>query len=141
MADLVPTHSTCLAQLQSQPAEQRFLDYPLSISSTGVPATTTPDDHLRDLIMQVLLTCPGERVNLPEFGVCIQRLVFEPSNDALRASAQFLINSNLRRWLADRIDVDDVTVSSVPDAEETVTIDISYTLKATQERQSMQVQV
>jgi phage baseplate assembly protein W len=127
--------------IQSDPQQQRFLDYPFSISGKGIPTTTTPDDHLRDLIVQLLFTCPGERVNLPDFGVCIQRMVFEPSSDALRATAQFLIASNLRRWLGDRIDVDRVEVSSEPGYEHTVTIDLTYTLKATQQQQTMQVQV
>ena len=50
----------------------RFLDYPYSVSGNGTPSTTLADDHLRDLILQVLFTNPGERVNLPEFGAgCI----------------------------------------------------------------------
>src|SRR5690348_15588357 len=100
MADLIQTN-------QRQP---RFLDYPYSVSGKGTPNTTTPDDHLRDLILQVLFTNPGERVNLPEFGVGIQRLVFAPNSDALRSSTQFLVSANLQRWLGDRIDVEQVNV-------------------------------
>src|SRR5918994_3476979 len=96
------------------PREARYLDYPYGIGGDGATRTTTAGDHLRDLIVQVLLTNPGERVNLPEFGVGVQRLVFEPNSDALRASTQFLISTNLRRWLGDRIDVDQVMVSSEP---------------------------
>jgi len=128
-------------QIQTDPQEQRFLDYPYGVSGTGAPNTTTPDNHMRDLILQVLFTNPGERINLPEFGVGVQRLVFEPSCDALRTSAQFLISTNLQRWLGDRIDVSQVTISSEPGDEQTVTIEIVYTVKATQQRQSVQVQV
>ena len=95
------------------PREARFLDYPYGIGGDGAARTTTAGDHLRDLIVQVLLTNPGERVNLPEFGVGVQRLVFAPNNEALRSSTQFLVTANLRRWLGDAIDVDAVTVSSV----------------------------
>jgi Bacteriophage baseplate protein W len=128
-------------QIQSDPLAQRFLDYPFSVGSTGVPKLTGPDDHLRDLILQVLFTIPGERVNLPEFGVGVQQLVFAPNSDMLRASAQFLISNSLQRWLGDRLDVNQVNVTSEPGEEETVTIDITYTLKATQQKQSLQVQV
>jgi phage baseplate assembly protein W len=128
-------------QIQSDLRQPRYLDYPYSVSGTGTPSTTTPDDHLRDLILQVLFTNPGERVNLPEFGVGVQRLVFAPNSDALRSSAQFLINTNLQRWLGDRIDVQQVTVSSDPGYEETVTIEIVYQIKRTLERQRVQVQV
>lgn len=126
-------------QIQSDPLAQRFLDYPYSVSSTGVPKLTGADDHMRDLIIQVLFTIPGERVNLPEFGVGVQQLVFAPNNDMLRASAQFLISSNLQRWMGDRIDVNQVSVSSQPGEEEVVLIEITYTVKATQQQQTMQV--
>jgi len=127
--------------VQTNLRQQRFLDHPYSASGAGTPNTTTADDHLRDLILQVLFTNPGERVNLPEFGAGVQRLVFAPNSDTLRTSTQFLISTNLRRWLGDRINVEQVNVTSEPGFEEQVTIEIIYTLKATQERQSVQVQV
>lgn len=128
-------------QIQSDLQQQRFLDYPYSVSGTGIPNTTTADDHLRDLILQVLFTNPGERVNLPEFGVGVQRFVFAPNSDVLRLSVQFLISTNLQQWLGDRINVEQVNVSSDPGFEETVTIEIVYTVRTTQQRQRVQVQV
>lgn len=139
---------------QADLRKERFLDYPYRASSGGTPHTVaasehlegaplvvTPDDHLRDLIIQVLLTNPGERVNLPEFGVGIHRLVFAPNSEALRTTTQFLITNNLQRWLGDRIDVEQVTVTSAPGEEETVSIEIVYRAKATRERQRIQVEV
>ena len=128
-------------QIQSDTRAQRFLDYPYAVSGSGVPNTTPADDHLRDLILQVLFTNPGERVNLPEFGAGVQRLVFAPNNETLRTSAQFLISTNLQRWLGDRINVEQVNVSSEAGFEHLVTIEIIYIVKATQQRQSVQVQV
>ena len=40
----------------------------------------TRDDHLRDLIEQVLFTAPGERVMRPDFGSGLLALVFEPNS-------------------------------------------------------------
>ena len=71
----------------------------------------------------------------------VQRLVFAPNNETLRTSAQFLISTNLQRWLGDRINVEQVNVSSEAGFEHLVTIEIIYTVKATQQRQSVQVQV
>ena len=127
--------------LQTPIGTIRFLKYPYSVGGSGVPNTTTADDHLRDLILQVLFTSPGERVNLPNFGVGVQRLVFEPSNETLRSSAQFLISTNLQRWLGDRINVEQVTVASDPGDDSTVRIEIIYTAIATQQRASITVQV
>src|SRR5476649_414868 len=127
--------------VQTDLRQQRFLDYPYGVSGRGTPNTTNADDHLRDLILQVLFTNPGERVNLPEFGAGVQRLVFAPNSDTLRTSTQFLVSTNLRRWLGDRINVDQVNVTSEPGFENQVTIEVIYTLKHTQQRQSVQVQV
>jgi len=127
--------------IQTDARAQRFLDYPYAVGGTGAPKTTGPDDHLRDLILQVLLTSPGERVNLPEFGAGVQQLVFAPNSDTLRTSTQFLISNSLQRWLGDRIDINQVSVTSAQGDEETVTIEIVYVVKATQQRQSVQVQV
>jgi len=126
---------------QTDLREPRFLDYPYAVSGTGIPRTTTAEDHLRDLILQVLFTNPGERLNLPEFGVGVQRLVFAPNNETLRTSTQFLISTNLQRWLGDRINIEQVDVSSELGAERMVTIEIVYSVKATQQRQRVQVQV
>jgi uncharacterized protein len=119
----------------------RFLEYPYKVSGQGVPNTTDAASHLEQLILQVLFTNPGERINLPEFGAGVQRLLFSPNSDALRTSAQFLISTNLSQWLGDRIDVEQVTVTSDAGNEEQVTIEIVYVVKQTQQRQSMQVKV
>jgi hypothetical protein len=67
--------------------------------------------------------------------------VFAPNSDTLRTSAQFLISNSLQRWLGDRIKVSQVTLTSQPGEEETVTIEISYVLNSTQQSQTVQVQV
>jgi len=127
--------------VQTDLRQQRFLDYPYGVSGKGTPNTTSPEDHLRDLIMQVLFTSPGERINLPEFGAGVERLVFAPNSDALRTTTQFLISTNLQRWLGDRINVDQVQVTSEPGFESQVNIEIVYTIRQTQQRQTLQVQV
>ena len=45
-----------------------YVDYPFSFDNRGRTSDTTTDDHIRDLIEQVLFTSPGERVNRPTFG-------------------------------------------------------------------------
>jgi uncharacterized protein len=130
-----------MATVQTNPNNPRFLKYPYAVGGSGIPATTTADDHLRDLILEVLFTNPGERVNLPGFGVGVQRLVFEPSGNTLAATAQFLIATNLQNWLGDRISVQQVTVTSIPGEEYTVTIEINYTKLTTQQQQQVVVQI
>jgi uncharacterized protein len=92
--------------------ERRDLDYPFRIDGTGRVATTDPDDHLRDMLHQVLFTNPGERVNRPDFGCGLLQLVFMPNSDALAAATQFTVQGALQRWLGDLIQVERVEVAA-----------------------------
>jgi phage baseplate assembly protein W len=114
----------------------RFLDYPFRIGGEGGAALTDGEDHVRDLIEQVLFTNPGERVNLPEFGCGLRNLVFGGNNDILRATTQFIVTQNLNRWLGDALSVEQVQVTN---DEETLLIEIVYTLRRTRERQRVAV--
>jgi len=87
-----------------------YLDYPFHFDGRGRTAVTGIDDHVRDMIYQVLFTSPGERVNRPDFGCGLLQLVFPPNSNALAATTQFMVQSALQRWLGDVIEVQDVTV-------------------------------
>ena len=102
----------------------RYLDYPFRIDATGRMATTGADDHIRDLIHQVLFTTPGERVNRPDFGCGLLQMAFMPNGDVLAGATQFLVQGALQRWLADVVDVDDVTVTA---EDERLTVTVVYT--------------
>jgi phage baseplate assembly protein W len=87
-----------------------YLDYPLSIDGRGRTATTGLDDHIRDMIHQVLFTSPGERVNRPDFGCGLKALLFMPNSDALAAATQTLVKGALQKWLQQEIVVERVEV-------------------------------
>ena len=63
------------------------IDFPFHFDDRGRTATTTLDDHVRDLIEQLLFTSPGERVNRPDFGAGLLQLVFAPNSAELAAAA------------------------------------------------------
>jgi uncharacterized protein len=88
------------------------LDYPFHVGGGGQTASTDDDDHVRDLVEQVLFTAPGERVNRPSFGSGILRLVFEPAGAEVAAATQFLVQSALQQWLSDVVEVQAVQVDS-----------------------------
>lgn len=92
---------------------QRYLDFAFRIDGRGRTAETDEDDHVRDLIHQVLFTSPGERVNRPDFGCGLKQLVFAPNGDALAAATQLLVQGALQRWLDTVIVVERVRVENV----------------------------
>jgi hypothetical protein len=87
-----------------------YFDYPFHLDGRGRSAVTDVDDHVRDLIRQVLFTNPGERVNRPDFGCGLKRLLFMPNSDALAAATQVTVQSALQRWLERVIQVEKVEV-------------------------------
>jgi hypothetical protein len=99
-----------------------YFDYPFHLDGRGRSATTDVDDHVRDLIRQVLFTNPGERVNRPDFGCGLKRLVFMPNSDALAAATQVTVQSALQRWLERVIQVQSVDVRA-DEAQLVVTVE------------------
>jgi phage baseplate assembly protein W len=102
---------------------RKYLDHPFDIDSRGRVATTNYDDHVRDMIYQVLFTSAGERVNRPDFGCGLMRLVFMPNSDILAAATQSLVQGALQHWLADVIQVRRLQVTA---EDEKMIVDIAY---------------
>jgi len=90
-----------------------LLDFPFHIDGRGRTAVTNTDDHIRDMIYQVLFTNPGERVNRPDFGCGVRALVFMPNSDVLAAATQALVKSALHKWLEREIQVEQVEVQAI----------------------------
>lgn len=88
------------------------IDFPLHFDNRGRSATTVDDDHIRDMIEQLLFTNPGERVNRPDFGSGLLQLVFAPNSPELAATLQFTMQAALQQWLSDLIDVQALDVTS-----------------------------
>ncbi len=88
------------------------------------------------MIEQILLTAPGERVDLPQFGCGLRQLIFAPITDGLDASLKIQVTQALGRWLAGVIKVSDVAVTTSTDDAAldpgTVQVTVSYTLVDTQ---------
>jgi len=111
-------------------ADRTFLDFPFAVDARGRTATTTMDDHVRDLIRLVLFTSPGERVNRPEFGCGLRQLVFAPASDVLAAATEQLVHGALIRWLDPVIVVERVAVAV---EEATLAVTVAYRTRPTGE--------
>ena len=111
------------------------IDYPFHVDIRGRTASTNPDDHIRDLIDQVLFTSPGERINRPTFGTGLMQLVFAPSSDELATATQFLVQGALQQWLGDLIQVEGVQAVSEDSA---LRVTVQYVIRRNQQRQVAQ---
>jgi len=114
--------------------------YPFRIDpASHQAARTSYEAHVDQMIRQILLTSPGERADLPEFGCGLRRLVFAPNSDALAATTQIVVLQALNKWLSDQIKVNKVTVipsSEAPDPAQ-LQVRIEYTLIETQTDKSI----
>jgi uncharacterized protein len=105
------------------------IDFPFHLDPQGRTARTSRDDHIRDLIEQVLFTAPGERVNRPSFGTGLRQLVFAPASDELETATQFLVQSALQQWLGDLILIEEVQVVRGDVAEGALSVTVRYIVK------------
>jgi phage baseplate assembly protein W len=104
------------------------VDYPFHFDCRGHTAGADDDDHIRDMIEQVLFTNPGERVNRPDFGSGLLQLVFAPNSPELAASLRVTLMSALQRWLRDVIEVHDLAIAS---EDSTLRVTLQYAVLAT----------
>jgi len=117
--------------------------FPFRIDPVSGQAAQSPyGTHVDQMIRQVLLTSPGERADLPEFGCGLRQLLFAPNSDALQATTQLIVRRSLDRWLAGQIEVRDVQVSRGEGGDDSeILVQISYVLVETQSRQVIEIKV
>jgi phage baseplate assembly protein W len=99
------------------------IDYPFKFDSRGRTAATFDDDHVRDMIEQLLFTNPGERVNRPDFGSGLLQLIFAPNSPELAAALQFTVQAALQQWIGDVIQVQALDVTS---EDSTLRVELKY---------------
>lgn len=92
-----------------------FQPFRLRHSRGAVAVTDDADRHLRDKVLAVLFTAPGERVNAPRFGVGLSRAVFEGLDELTAAAVEFRVTEGLRRELGDEVIIDSVDIRTEPD--------------------------
>jgi uncharacterized protein len=114
--------------------------YPIAID--GAPGRLAEETdygrHVDQLIRQVLFTSPGERINRPDFGCGVKRMVFAPNSEVSASLAQVTIFESLRRWLDPVITVNDVKARAT---NEVLAIQIVYVIKARGERRYLNLEV
>lgn len=104
----------------------RHLAFPFHVGTDGRTAAPPNDDaHVREEVLQLLLTSPAERLFLPEFGGGVRRLVFEPASETLRGVVKARITNALTRWLGHRLTVELVDVVWI-DAGATLEVTVKY---------------
>ena len=119
------------------PLPRQDLAYPFRVDSTSQQtAQAAYLAHVGQMVRQLLLTAPGERVDLPQFGCGLRALVFAPMSDALAATVRLRVLQAVNRWLAGIVTAAEVSTQTSNENTAlqpgTLQVTLSYTVVETQ---------
>lgn len=103
-----------------------------SLSPRGGIAMVDDHDSVRQAILLLLSTTPGERIMRPEYGCQLHRLVFSPNDETTAGLAIHYVRQALDRW-EPRIEVLRLDAGRNPDQSEQLTISLEYRVRAIQQ--------
>jgi phage baseplate assembly protein W len=103
--------------------------FPVAIAAANDVMLAEYEEDVRQAILIILQTEPGERVMRPDFGTGLRALVFEPINTTTIALAKHRVEQALVQW-EPRIDQVEVTVTVDP-PQGRLTITVQYRVRLT----------
>src|ERR1700756_1704708 len=103
----------------------RSICYPIGIDLAlgTLMEETDYSKHVRQMMLQVLFTNPGERINKPDFGCGLRQMVFAPNSIASANLLKVLINKSLTKYLGTLITLNGVEVEPT---DSTLNVNIAY---------------
>lgn len=116
--------------------------FPPRVGPDGRIAWSEGEANIRESMRVILMTEPGERLRLPQFGAGLGRFLFEPNIVVTHTLIRERIKDALARW-EPRIGVESVEVAADRVDPQAAIATITYRLVATQmqERVSLSVSV
>lgn len=116
----------------------QHLSFPFRVGPDGLTAQVyNLDQHVREELVQLLLTNPGERPFLPEFGAGLRRLVFEPADEAARGMTKATNTQAITTWLGHRITLEDLQVDI---DKAMITVEIKFRIAGTEDSRVLRFQ-
>jgi phage baseplate assembly protein W len=116
------------------------ISFPMRLGPDGRVAVSAGPENIREAIRVILLTEPGERLQLAEFGGGAGRFLFEPNTVGTRRRVQERIEDALRAW-EPRIELQSVRVDEDPDDPQAAVATIRYQLVANRASEQVAVRV
>ncbi len=108
----------------------RGISFPFGTDGAGGVGMSEHERNIEECIRLVLGTAPGERLYRPHFGCRVHDYVFAPNNAHTRNLVCFHTREALLKW-EPRIDNIEVECAYDPAVPETIRLEISYSVKAT----------
>jgi phage baseplate assembly protein W len=108
----------------------------LRLAPTGLVAMVDEGAAVRQGILLLLSTRPGERVMRPKYGCNLHRLLFSPNDDTTAGLAIHYVRDALRRW-EPRITILSVDAGQNPNVQGMMDITLHYRLRSSQGTESL----
>lgn len=89
------------------------MPYPVCQHARGLLHTQFGAEQIKSDLLSLLLTNPGERVMLPNYGVNLRQFLFEPNDAALQSQVRNLIIAQLNIW-EPRVVIEQIDITTQP---------------------------
>ena len=103
----------------------------LRVSNRGSISVVEERDSVRQAVLLLLATRPGERVMRPDYGCNLQRLVFSPNDDTTAGLAIHYVRQAIERW-EPRVEITHLDADRDAANPSTLSVALEYRVKATQ---------
>lgn len=104
----------------------------LELMPTGAVAMVEDEAAVRQAILMLLSTMPGERVMRPGYGCDLQRLVFSPNDDTTAGLAAHYVRTAVETW-EPRVEVLRVDAGASESDPGLLEVIVEYRVRATQQ--------
>jgi phage baseplate assembly protein W len=103
----------------------------LRLSASGGISLVQEEASVRQALLLLLSTLPGERVMRPDYGCELYRLAFSPNDDTTAGLAIHYVRRALERW-EPRVELLHLDAQRVPEAPSRLEISLDYRVRSTQ---------
>jgi phage baseplate assembly protein W len=101
----------------------------LAVTATGAVATVDGNESIRQALLLLLCTTPGERLMRPEYGCHLHRLVYAPNDHTTAGLAIHYVRQAVTRW-EPRVEILDLDADADPLRPSQLNIQLRYRVRA-----------
>jgi uncharacterized protein len=112
----------------------------LRLAATGALATVAGDACVRQAVLLLLTTRPGERVQRPAYGCTLFELVFAPNDETTAGLAIQAVRRALTLW-EPRVEILELDAGPAPDDPTQLAVHLAYRVRSTLVRESLELRV
>lgn len=100
--------------------ELKGFQFPIFKNSLGFFFSQKGNDTIKGDLIQLILTNPGERVMLPQFGTPLRKYIYEPNVEVVKNSIKKEISNAIQKW-EPRITIKSIDVTNLQETSNGIT--------------------